>query len=301
MKKLNEINTQYKKRNLKSTLKKNYMVALEDKNFVKLVNSLNVSEEVLEKYTSSLERTVEELNNCKGCKGLDNCKNKITGYVNYPKEDNGSLSFVYRPCKYEKEKVKQKNNVTFFETPKFLRSAELSELYPEKERMQIIKFIKTFLSNYEKKETQKGIYLHGSFGSGKSYIISALLNELSKKDAKCVNVYFPSLLRILKESFNENFDEKIHEIMTTQFLLLDDVGAENNTLWSRDEILGTILQHRMDNDLTTFFTSNLNLEEYEDHLKVTNKSMDDVKARRIIERVKQLSVPMQLVSENKRK
>ena len=46
---------------------------------------------------------------------------------------------------------------------------------------------------------------------------------------------------------------------------------------TRDEILGTILQYRMDNNLTTFFTSNLNIEELEEHLKTTNKSIDKYK------------------------
>ncbi len=75
---------------------------------------------------------------------------------------------------------------------------------------------------------------------------------------------------------------------------------ENNTSWSRDEILGTILQYRMDNNLLTFITSNLNLEELEEHLKTTNKSVDDIKARRIIERIKYLTLDFELISENKR-
>lgn len=301
MKNFNELKNNYRKRNLVSTLKKNYIEALEDNNFVKLINSLNVSEECLEKNTSKLENTVIELKNCKGCKGLDYCKNKIIGHIEYPKEENDSLIFVYKPCKYEKNKVIEKNNVLFFESPKFLREAKLSDFFPEKERLEIKKYIKEFLNNYNKNEIQKGLYLHGSFGSGKSYIISALLNELSDKGAKCVNVYFPSLLRNLKESFNDDFDEKINEIVSSDILLLDDIGAEKNTEWSRDEILGTILQYRMDNNLPTFFTSNLDIKELEEHLKIVNKSMDNVKARRIIERIKQLTIDMELISENKRK
>ena len=57
----------------------------------------------------------------------------------------------------------------------------------------------------------------------------------------------------------------------------------------------------MDNGLSTFFTSNLNLEELEEHLKTTTNSTDKIKARRIIERIKQLTEPIELVSENLRK
>ena len=82
--------------------------------------------------------------------------------------------------------------------------------------------------------------------------------------------------------------------------MLDDIGAENVTNWGRDEILGTILQYRMDNHLTTFFTSNLDINELEKHLSITKDNMDMVKARRIIERIKQLTIDMELISKNRR-
>ena len=151
-------------------------------------------------------------------------------------------------------------------------------------------------------ESVKGLYLSGSFGSGKSYIVSALLNDLSNKGYKTVNVYYPLLLKRLKASFSEyNYDEVLDEIMNCDVLLLDDIGAENNSAWARDEVLGTILQHRMNNDLTTFFTSNFTVQELEQVLSETSKGSDIIKARRIIERIKYLTVEDKLISENKRK
>lgn len=284
-----------------NVLRKNYMFALESNEFVKLVNSLNVSEEVLMKNTSKLEETVLELKNCVGCKGLSNCKNKIKGFVNFPIVSNDNLMFSYKGCKYEKQENK-KIKPLFYDTPLALREASLKELFvDDKKRINLIKYIKEFLNKYGTDNELKGLYLHGSFGSGKSYILSALINELSKKGYKCVNIYYPTMLKTLKESFNDNFDEKLNSLLNADVILIDDIGAENNTLWSRDEILGTILQYRMDNHKTTFFTSNLNLEELEEHLKITNASSDMVKSRRIIERIKMLTDEMELISDNKRR
>ena len=42
------------------------------------------------------------------------------------------------------------------------------------------------------------------------------------------------------------------------------------------------------------------LEELEDHLSITKNSEDKVKARRIIERIKQLTEDRELVSKNRR-
>ncbi len=120
---------------------------------------------------------------------------------------------------------------------------------------------------------------------------------------KVAMVYYPEFLRALKESFNttDEFKNKFNYIKKVDVLLLDDIGAETVTEWSRDEILGTILQYRMEENLPTLFTSNLTIEELEKHLSTTSKDVDIVKARRIIERIKQLTINITMISENKRK
>ena len=57
----------------------------------------------------------------------------------------------------------------------------------------------------------------------------------------------------------------------------------------------------MEEKLPTFFTSNLTIDELENHLSEANNKVDKIKARRIIERVKQLTIKEELISENRRK
>ena len=288
------------KKAIQDDLRREFVLASKDETFTKLCARLKCDEELLMKYTSKLETTVCELKNCSKCKGLDKCKNEIEGHVYYPVVQKNFIDFTYKPCKYFKES-KVNNTTTFFETPKVLMNASLSDLITEKERNSILKYIKDFLKKKMNNEPVKGLYLSGSFGSGKSYILSALLNELSNKGFRTVNVYYPTLLKRLKASFNEyNYDDVLDEIMTSDVLLIDDIGAENNSSWARDEVLGTILQYRMDNNLTTFFTSNYNINELETFLAETPKGIDEIKARRIIERIKYLTIEENLISENKR-
>ena len=126
---------------------------------------------------------------------------------------------------------------------------------------------------------------------------------MSRKGKTCVSIYYPSLLKKLKDSFNNkttSYEQIFNELENCDYLLIDDIGAENNTAWARDEVLGTLLQSRMDNNKTTFFTSNFSLEELEDHLSETASATEKIKARRIIERIKQLSTSISLIGENKR-
>lgn len=289
------------KKNLDLSLKKEFNLALSDNDFVKLVNSLNIDEELLIKNTTKLQDTIKELHNCKNCKNLNECKNRMKGCVCYPFVKEDTLIFSYTPCKLLKKENKESKQVTYFETPLNLKAAKMSEIFvDDKARIEVIKYLKDFIKNYKTNKELKGLYLHGSFGCGKSYMISALLNELGKNGVKCVNVYYPNLLKKLKSSFKDNYDDLIEEITNSDILLIDDIGAENNTPWARDEILGSILQHRMDNNLTTFFTSNFNIKELESHLSETSSSTDKIKARRIVERIKQLTNDIELIGENRR-
>lgn len=288
------------KKAINDELRRNFVLASTDETFKKLCNRLKVDENILMKYTSKLTDSSNELKNCSKCKGAYMCKNAVKCHVYFPNVTKDFIEFSYKPCKYYVSNSK-KNNTTFFDTPKMLREASLSELITEKERSSILKYIKDFLKKKMNNEPVKGLYLSGSFGSGKSYILSALLNELSLKGFKCVNVNYPLLLNSLKASFNDyNYNDVMDEIMTCDVLLIDDIGAENNSTWARDEVLGTILQYRMDNVLTTFFTSNFTIEELENVLSETSKGTDLIKARRIIERVKFLTEEQTLISKNKR-
>ena len=287
----------------KNSLYENFKEHLKDDNFKKLVNTLKLDENILMKYTSNLEETVLELKSCKDCKSLAFCKNKVKGFVFYPSVNNNLLKFNYVACAKQKEYLKKISvNADYIEMPEALKEASMKNIYvKDKKRIPIIKFLKNFYDTYETDKHQKGLFLHGSFGSGKTYIICAMLNELSKKNVDIKICYYPELLRSLKDTFNGgDFSSKINSYKNASILFLDDIGAEAVTPWARDEVLGTILQHRMDSKLPTFFTSNLNIDELELHLESIKEGIDKVKARRIIERIKYLTIDMELVSKNLR-
>lgn len=283
----------------KITLEDSFINACKDKKFVGLVKKLNIPKEEAMKYTSSLEDTIKELNNCEQCANLLCCQNRLEGHVYYPKKEETGLIFSYVPCRYQKEEDEKAKNKPSRENE--LANARMADIdVKDKKRVPIIKWLKNFYDTYDKNGQFKGLYLHGNFGSGKTYLIAALFNELAKKRITSEIIYFPELLRDLKTNF-DLMGETIDYLENVDLLLLDDIGAEKVTEWSRDEILGTILQKRMNNYKTTFFTSNLTIEELEHHLNIHQYSDEEIRARRIIERIKQLTDDMELVSENRRK
>lgn len=285
-------------------LKQNYIKKLDNRDFRELVSMLNTSDEILMQYTSSLEDSSIEFSNCRGCKGLEECKNKIKGCMYTPKLENDKIIFSYVTCNYQNKKdndTKYQENVYLFEIPKKVKEASLKDLYKnDKNRVEFMKYVKTFIDELGSKKKTKGIYLHGSYGTGKTYLIAALFNELAKRNIKSAIIYVPEFLRVLKSSFGADFEDKYDYIKRVPLLLLDDIGAEYLTPWARDEILGTILQYRMDEELPTFFTSNLNLKQLEEHFSITSNGKEELKARRMIERIKDMTKDFELVGESNR-
>lgn len=285
---------------ISTSIKQNYIKALEDETFRRLITQYKIDEEVGMKYTSRLMDSSKEHTNCSNCPSLAACSNSVRGFCLTPKQNKNTINFSYDMCKYLK-KEEYRENVQVFDVAKDIKNASIKNIYTnDKNRIEIIKAIKNFINEYKKGTNPKGIYLHGSFGSGKTYLISALFNELAKSGTTSVIIHTPELLRSLKDSFSTDYSEKFYLLKHTPLLLLDDIGAEYLTAWGRDEVIEPILQYRMDEELPTFFTSNFTILELEKHFTTASNSIDKVKARRIIERIKQLSVEVELISKNLR-
>ena len=284
------------------SLEDEYEKALLNPEFKAITKSLKIDSLILKEYTSIIEECSLEYKNCKNCKNLLDCKNKIEGYCYLPVNIDGKVNFTYKPCKYKKvldKKNKYLDNIKYFNTPEYVKDANLDSIYKtDKKRFEVINYLMDFLEDYEDKKSMKGLYLHGNFGCGKTYLVAAIFNELAHSGYKSSIVFWPEFLR---QAFYDDFNDKFDYIKKIPLLLIDDIGAEGLTAWNRDEILCPLLQYRMDNKLATFFTSNLNLKELELHLSNSKNSVDEIKAKRIISRIEQLTNDIEMISKNLRK
>ena len=228
--------------NLDEMLNKSYDEALKDKDFKELVVKTKLKRKDLIKYTSTLETCAKEYANCKNCPGINACQNKILGHAYLPKIIEGNLEFLYRPCRYKKKldkKNKYKENLILYKVPEEIADASFSKIYKtDKNRYDTIIWLDEFIEKYKENKKQKGLYLYGNFGCGKTYLISAMFNELAKENIKSAIVFWPEFLRDLKGSFNSEykneFNDKFNTIKKVPLLLIDDIGSESATAWSID-------------------------------------------------------------------
>lgn len=218
------------------------------------------------------------------------------------------ITVSYYPTKEKVEADKRRaieRRMRSLYMPKQVLEADLEDFFTDEESRQVaLVEAYQFLNSYPSAngERLKGLYIHGNFGTGKSYLLGAMAKELAVKGISSTLVYLPEFMREIKQSISDNtVGEKIQFAKETDILMLDDIGAEAMTAWTRDEVLGAILQFRMQEELPTFFSSNYTMNELESHLMFTgNGNEERLKARRIMERIRYLSKEVGLEGKNRR-
>ncbi|WP_204519443.1 primosomal protein DnaI [Brevibacillus fulvus] len=254
---------------------------------------------------SMVYTAVKEQYWCQNCPGLDKCPNIVKGHASVLDADNRTVISAIAPCDKQLAFEEQQR------TRKLMRSYYISEetLAASFEKMEIdqanrlaVMAAMQFCEEFAVGKKLKGLYIHGPFGVGKSYLMGAVARELSQRNIASLMVFVPDFVREIKDSIaDQSYIGKIELLKEVPVLILDDIGAENLTPWIRDEVLGVILHQRANNHLPTLYTSNYSLEELEEHLSISNGNRIEVtKARRIMERIRHFVGDYLIDGDNRR-
>lgn len=270
-----------------------------------LENQALITQEMIEKSMSKLYEFSTQTRDCSHCPSLEECVNIMKGYQPKLVLTKNSIDVIYEPCQrkmIEDEKRKNERLIKSLYVPRDILHATFNDFEENFGRMDAFDKAASFLMNYVPGKRAKGIYFYGQFGVGKSFLLGAIANELVKKRIPSMIVYVPELLRELKGSIGDStLNEKIEALKKEPILMLDDIGAEAVSSWTRDEVLGPILQFRMLENLPTFFTSNFDFQGLEHHLTYSQRGEEEkMKARRLMERIRYLSDPVLVDGPNRR-
>ena len=264
-----------------------------------------LTNDIVEKSIGKLFEYIDQSRECNRCPSLEGCINMMKGYQPRLVLTKNAIDLHYERCPrkvMDDEKRKNERLIKSLHVPKDILHASFDDYEKDFGRLNAVDKAASFLMNYEQKKMHKGLYLYGKFGVGKSYLLGAIANELAKKKISSMIVYVPELLREIKSSIGDSsLNEKIEVLKKEPILMLDDIGAEAVSSWTRDEVLGPILQYRMLENLPTFFTSNFDFQGLEHHLTYSQRGEEEkVKARRIMERIRYLSEPVKIDGPNRR-
>jgi len=272
-------------------------------------HSNEIDKTVVDKSLGKLYEYVSASHRCDKCPNIDGCVNVMKGFEPKLVLSQGYIDLDYVKCPnklVDDERRSVSSMIDSMYMPKDVMEARLHDvdLEHDNSRIIVVEAAAQFLGELASTGVlpERGLYIYGPFGTGKSFILGALANELANLQIRTVVVYIPEFLREMKQSIqDQTLNEKIDFVKRANVLMLDDFGAESMSTWARDEVLGTILQYRMAEKLPTFFTSNFNCDELEHHLTYTQRGEKEaVKAARIMERIKTIAKPVQLKGKNRR-
>jgi primosomal protein DnaI len=240
---------------------------------------------------SSVYTAVKEQYWCEHCPGLEQCPNLVKGHRSQLSVRNGAIVSAISPCDKQQayeEDLRRRRLMRSYYVSEETMAASFDRLELDQANRAAVAAAIRFCQTVGSGERVKGLYLHGPFGVGKSYIMGAIARELSERNIASLMVYVPDFVREMKDSLSDqSYSGKLEMLKEVPVLILDDIGAENLTPWVRDEVLGVILNQRVNNHLPTLFTSNYSLEELEEHLSISNGNrIERTKAARIMERIR---------------
>ncbi|QQZ10642.1 primosomal protein DnaI [Heyndrickxia vini] len=312
---MERINDTLKKLSMRTNFKQRYeeerneILKNEDVRRFLLENEGKVTSSMINNSLMKLYEFISQSKNCQKCNSLDQCINMMQGYEPELIITGNSIDITYRPCHrkiYHDERKKTEKLIQSIYVPKDILKARIADFDFNTNtpgRAIAFEYAEKFAREYEPGINMKGLYLFGNFGVGKSYLLAAIANHLAEtKQISSLIVYVPEFFREMKQSLGDHtVNEKMEMVKKSPILMLDDIGAEVMSSWTRDEILGSILQFRMQENLPTFFSSNFDFDALLHHLTYSQRGEEEkMKAARIMERIKYLSTPIRIDGPNRR-
>lgn len=264
-----------------------------------------VDEAFVEAHSGKMKDWLDIKAKCENCKGLLFCRQPQKGsyldlYV------DGFLKSRLTPCSFTRSKEEQFAHKHYYRQADMneeMLLVDLSRLDVSKEsndyKMAVFKVSQNLMDEHD----AKGVYLWGKPGVGKTYLAAGMTNFYAKKHVPCAFVHVPQLIADLKLMFqdSEGMERKLNMLKRVDILVMDDIGGESITSWSRDDILLPLLEARMQQKRKTIFTSNYSLNDLKERLRVTtNKASEPIAAERLLERIKALSDEIFVKGETRR-
>jgi len=198
--------------------------------------------------------------------------------------------------------------------PKVFEKAKLRKLArkPNKELTQDEKI--TFDSiemallkskEFVESENPSWLYIHGGTGSGKSYLTSAIANDIAKKNKNLFFISTSELIDNVRDFVRSNQGKGfVYDLCKDiDYLFLDDLWGHNNTKWS-DEIIYNLIAYRQDNLKFTVINSSINHERIKSYSSSNDQlASDSIFTEKISSRLsnKNLVEQISLVSSDIRK
>jgi len=121
------------------------------------------------------------------------------------------------------------------------------------------------------------IVLEGVYGTGKTHLAAAIGNLRLEAGDMVLFVTAPDLLDHLRGAYSPNnastYDETFDRVRDCTLLILDDLGVENPSEWSKEKLF-QLLNYRYNERLATVITTNTDVDKLDPRLR--SRMLDNI-------------------------
>lgn len=253
---------------------------------IKKMQELNCSEKEFDDYLGYFLAYLEDKTCCDRCKNPKKCPKQFDGIALdlYRSEYGIERKFSLCPSRELERTIAL--NYLIRDFPNSYLGITLDDIDKRSGRFSYEKE----LFNTDVDGDNVGMFISGPSSSGKSYPLVALCNEFVRDNKTCSFVETRGFLESLKNVLTnkDEYYSLMSKVKEVDVLVLDNLGDEKISEWTRDDIISGILDYRIKNELLTYITSSYSLEELASLYDVskTNGEVGKIKANKFIERIK---------------
>ena len=224
-------------------------------------NELKITQKEANMYIAALLDYQEDVHYCANCPGLDHCQKNNPHFRMTLRREYGVIARHYDPCE------KMVSLSSFYEryiicsfSPEF-RDASLQDIATSvSSRNAVIKKMGTIATG----ALDGWVYLTGSNGSGKTYMLACFANFITTnkgKGAFCDTTQLLEELKSLSINDKEGFEALTKSLREASILVLDDFGNEFKTEYSFTSLLFPLLSYRAKEGKLTCFASDFKIAQ----------------------------------------
>lgn len=153
-----------------------------------------------------------------------------------------------------------------------------------------IQIARRYVAKWDKVRAENiGLMLWGNTGTGKSYTAQCIANALL--DQEIAVGYYSAVGMVSNLMSNEKRDHIMADVANVPLLIVDDVGAERDTPFSREQLCA-VIDARNEAKKPLIVTTNITLDEM--------KQCTDHALCRLYDRLQECCVPVAVTGESRR-
>ena len=217
----------------------------------------------------ALIKAGQRLAECAGCNGID-CRHAAKAFETVNISDTGQVSWV--PCRVEANRRIAKI------LPKKFAAKTFNDYEKTADNSRAVGMAHWFIDRGD----GHSLYLHGGFGTGKTFLASLIAKEFIARGKHVVFGSVPKLMNEIQQTFKDpsvTSQSVLRRFINCDLLILDDIGV-NASKWNVG-ILCQIIDGRTNDERPMLLTSNYSPED----LRKAFAREDEMNAGRINSRL----------------